>query len=201
MASTDDDETVRYTMRTNAVQDGIWRRAKCLVHADCRVYGKMVQPSGRRVDLKSKTGDIKDLNANFVKHLEKRDKADRTSHADTWRKGLIHGPQAPFTVPYDAQGAGDAGDGGGADGAVDTGDAQDYALAIPLAAARTAATAVANVLAAARERERFGATEAAAATAMPRRDSRCRKSEWCDNVLNHRGRCNKKRKLPAGENV
>ena len=127
MASTDDDETVRYTMRTNAVQDGIWRRAKCLVHADCRAYGKMVQPSGRRVDLKSKTGDIKDLNANFVKHLEKRDEADGTSHADTWRKGLIHGPQAPmqapFTVPYDDQCT--DGDGGGEDGAMDTGDAQD----------------------------------------------------------------------------
>ena len=116
------DETVRYTMRTNAVQDGIWRRAKCLVHTDCRLCGRMVQPSGRRVDLKSKTGDIKDLNANFVKHLEKRDKADGTSHADTWRKGLIHGPQAHFTVPYDPKGAGDAGDGGGADGAVDTGE-------------------------------------------------------------------------------
>ena len=122
MASTDADETVRYTMRTNAVQDGIWRRAKCLVHADCRLYGRMVQPSGRRVDLKSKTGDIKDLNANFVSHLQKRDKADGTSHADTWRKGLIHGPQAPFTVPYDAQCT--DGDGGRADGAVDTGDAQ-----------------------------------------------------------------------------
>ena len=69
----------------------------------------------------------------------------------SWRKGLIHGPQAPFTVPYDPQGAGHAGDSGGADGAVDTGDAQDHTLAIPLAAARTAATAVANVLAAARE--------------------------------------------------
>ena len=156
----------------------------------------MVQPSGRRVDLKSKTGDIKDLNANFVKHLEKRDKADGTSHADTWRKGLIHGPQAPFTVPYDAQCT--DGDGGGEDGAMDTGDAQDNTLAIPLAAARTAATAKANVLAAARERERLAATEAAAATAMPRPDNRCRKSEWCDNVLNHRGRCNK-RKRPAGE--
>ena len=54
MASTDADETVRYTMRTNAVQDGIWRRAKCLVHADCRLYGRMVQPSGRRVDLRTR---------------------------------------------------------------------------------------------------------------------------------------------------
>ena len=58
----------RYTMRTAVVQDGIWMHSKCLVHADCRLYGRMVQPSGRRVDLRSKTGDIKDLNANFVKH-------------------------------------------------------------------------------------------------------------------------------------
>ena len=29
------DETVRYTMRTAAVQDGIYMRANCLVHADC----------------------------------------------------------------------------------------------------------------------------------------------------------------------
>jgi hypothetical protein len=180
------DEIERYTMRTNAVQDGIYMRAKCLVHADCRAAGKMVFPSGRTVHLTTKTGDIKDLNANFVKHLEKRDEADGTSHADTWRKGLIHGPQAPFTVPYDAQGAGDGGDDGSADGAMDTCDAQDNTLAIPLAAARTAATAVANVLAAARERERLAATDAAAATAMPR--------------LDNRGRCNKKRKLPAGEN-
>ena len=33
--------------------------------------------------LKTKTGDIKDLNANFVSHLEKRDKVEGTSHADT----------------------------------------------------------------------------------------------------------------------
>ena len=26
-----------------------------------------------------------------------------TSHADTWRSGLIHGPRAPFTVPYDGE--------------------------------------------------------------------------------------------------
>ena len=143
------DEIVRYTMRTAHVKDGIWMRAKCLVHKDCRQLGVMVTPSGRCVQLRTKTRDIKDLNANFVKHLEKRDKADRTSHADTWRKGLIHGPQAPFTVPYDDQCT--DGDGCGEDGAVDTGDAQDHTLAIPLAAARTAATAVANVLAAARE--------------------------------------------------
>ena len=97
------DELERYTMRTAMVQDGIWMRAKCLVHADCRTKGKMVFPSGRAVHLKTKTGDIKDLNANFVSHLEKRDAADGTSHADTWRKGLIHGPRAPFTVPYEGE--------------------------------------------------------------------------------------------------
>ena len=64
------DETVRYTMRTAAVQDGIYMRSKCLVHADCRVHGRMCFPSGRRVDLKTKTGDVKDLNANFMSHLE-----------------------------------------------------------------------------------------------------------------------------------
>ena len=37
-------ETVRYTMRTAAVQDGIWMRAKCLVHADCCAAGKMLFP-------------------------------------------------------------------------------------------------------------------------------------------------------------
>ena len=63
------DELRRDTMRTAAVEDGSWMRAKCLVHADCRLYGRMMQPSGRRVDLKSKTGDIKDLNANFCQTL------------------------------------------------------------------------------------------------------------------------------------
>ena len=53
--------------------------------------------------LYTKTGDVKDLNANFVSHLEKRDVADGTSHADTWRSGLIHGPRAPFTVPYNGE--------------------------------------------------------------------------------------------------
>ena len=81
-------------MRTAAVQDGIWMRTKCLVHTDCRAAGKMLFPSGRTVHLKTKTGDIKDLNANFVSHLEKCDKVEGTSHADTWRKGLIHGGRA-----------------------------------------------------------------------------------------------------------
>ena len=91
------DETVRYTMRTAAVQDGIYMRAKCLVHADCRAHGRMCFPSGRKVDLKTKTGDVKDLNANFVCHLEKRDKVDGTSHADTWRKGssTVRAPPSP----------------------------------------------------------------------------------------------------------
>ena len=70
--------------------------------------------------------------------------------------------------------------------------------AIALAAARTAATAVANVLGAARERDRLPATQAAAA---PRPVGRCTRSELCDNVPNHRGRCNRKRKLPEIENA
>ena len=45
------DEMERYTMRTAAVQDGIYMRAKCLVHADCRAHGRMCFPSGRRVKL------------------------------------------------------------------------------------------------------------------------------------------------------
>ena len=70
------DEMERYTMRTAVVQDGIYMRARCLVHSDCRHHGRMVFPSGRRVDLKTKTGDIKDLNSIFVSHLEKRDQVD-----------------------------------------------------------------------------------------------------------------------------
>ena len=61
---------------------------------------------------------------------------------------------------------------------------------IALAAARVAATAVANVLAVARVR--VAAEAVPAVTAPP--DGRCRKSEMCDNVHNHRGRCNQKRK-------
>ena len=59
---------------------------------------------------------------------------------------------------------------------------------IALAAARTAATAVANVLAAARAR---AAAEAAPAVTVP---GRCHKLDLCNNVHNHRGRCNQKRK-------
>ena len=65
---------------------------------------------------------------------------------------------------------------------------------IALAAARTAATAVANVLAAAR-----AAAETAPVVAAPT-DGRCRKSELCDNVHNHRGRCNN-RKRPVVANA
>ena len=197
------DETVRYTMRTAAVQDGIWMRSKCLVHADCRHHGRMVFPSGRRVHLKTKTGDVKDLNANFVKHLEKRDEADGTSHADTWRKGLIHGPRAPFTVPYeptDGGGEPDA-EGGTMEAEIEAPADGQRDTAIALAAARTAATAVANVLGAARERDHLAAAQTAPAVATPRPDDRCTKSELCDNARNHRGQCNKKRKRPMVENA
>ena len=153
------DEIVRYTMRTAHVKDGIWMRAKCLVHKDCRQLGVMVTPSGRCVQLRTKTKDIKDLNANFVKHLEKRDEVDGTSHADTWRKGLIHGPRAPFTVPYNP-------DGHGKDANV---RAVSDPLVISLAAASTAATAVANVLVA-MQRERVAV--AAASPASSKSDSR-----------------------------
>ena len=149
------DEMERYTMRTAAVQDGIWMRAKCLVHADCRAHGRMCFPSGRKVDLKTKTGDVKDLNANLVSHLEKRDKADGTSHADTWRKGFIHGPRAPFVVPYDGEARASEVREERADMEVDAAPDPQRDTVIALAAARTAATAVANVLGAARERDRL----------------------------------------------
>ena len=50
-------------------------------------------PSGRTVHLKTS-------------HLEKRDAADGTSHADTTgeRGSSARGPRAPFTVPYEARG-------------------------------------------------------------------------------------------------
>ena len=64
---------------------------------------------------------------------------------------------------------------------------------IALAAARMAATAVANVLAAAR------AAEAAPAITAPT-DGGCRKSELCDRAHNHRGRCSK-RKRPVVANA
>ena len=185
------DETVRYTMRTAAVQDGIYMRAKCLVHADCRAHGRMCFPSGRRVKLYTKTGDVKDLNANFVSHLEKRDKVDGTSHADTWRSGLIHGPRAPFTVPYDGEARASEVREEPADMEVDAAPDPQRDTVIALAAARVTATAVANVLAAARAR---AAAEAVPAVTVP---GRCRKSELCNNVHRHRGQCNQKRKRSA----
>ena len=182
------DETVRYTMRTAAVQDGIYMRAKCLVHADCRAHGRMCFPSGRRVKLYTKTGDVKDLNANFVSHLKKRDLVDGTSHADTWRSGLIHGPRAPFTVPYDGEARASEVREERADMEVDAAPDPQRDTVIAIAAARVTATTVANVLAAARAR---AAAEVAPAVTVP---GRCRKSELCTNVHNHRGRCNQKRK-------
>ena len=187
------DELERYTMRTAMVQDGIWMKAKCLVHADCRAKGKMVFPSGRAVHLKTKTGDIKDLNANFVSHLEKRDAADGTSHADTWRKGLIHGPRAPFTVPYEGEARATESHEECADMEVEAPPEPQRDTVIALAAARMAATAVANVLAAAR------AAEAAAAITAPT-EGRCRKSDLCDRAHNHQGRCSK-RKRPVVANA
>ena len=65
---------------------------------------------------------------------------------------------------------------------------------IALAAARTAATAVANVLAAARARAAAEAVPAPAPAVTAPPDGRCRKSDLCNNVHNHRGRCNQKRK-------
>ena len=188
------DETVRYTMRTAAVQDGIYMRAKCLVHSDCRVHGRMCFPSGRRVKLYTKTGDVKDLNANFVSHLEKRDLVDGTSHADTWRKGLIHGPRAPFVVPYDGEARAAEVREDHADMEVDAVPDPQRDTVIALAAARVTATAVANVLAAARARAAAEAVPAPAPAVTAPLDGRCRKSEMCDNVHNHRGRCNQKRK-------
>ena len=139
------DETVRYTMRTAAVQDGIYMRAKCLVHADCRAHGRMCFPSGRRVKLYTKTGDVKDLNANFVSHLEKRDLVDGTSHADTWRSGLIHGPRAPFTVPYDGEARAAEVREERSDMEVDAAPDPQRDKVIALAAARVTATAVASL--------------------------------------------------------
>ena len=171
-------------------------RSKCLVHADCIAHGRMYFPSGRRVNLKTKTGDIKDLNANFVSHLEKRDKVDGTSHADTWRSGLIHGPRATFTVPYDgeARTSDDESHEECADMEVDAAPDPQRDTVIALAAARVTATAVANVLAAARARVAAEAAPASAPAVTAPPDGRCRKSVMCDNVHNHRGRCNQKRK-------
>ena len=65
-------------------------RSVCLVHEVCKRNNALVQPSGRRVDFQSKTMDVKDLNSNFLKHLGKRDRQDRTNHAETWQRLKIH---------------------------------------------------------------------------------------------------------------
>jgi hypothetical protein len=92
----------------------------------------------------------------FVSHLEKRDKVDGTSHVDMWRSGLIHGPCAPFTVPYDGEAC--ASDSEvreePSDMEMDAAPDPQRDTVIALAAARVAATAVANVLAAARSSTR-----------------------------------------------
>jgi hypothetical protein len=58
---------------TRHVQDGKLMKARCTTHAACIAAGLMVQPSGRCVALRCKTGNIKDLNWNLKKHLRKWD--------------------------------------------------------------------------------------------------------------------------------
>ena len=146
--------------------------APVAVRGGYRIVSGRCFPSGRKVKLYTKTGDAKHLNANFVSHLlEKRDVADGTSHADTWRSGLIHGPRAPFTVPYDGEARASEVREEPANMEVEAAPDPQRDTVIALAAARTAATAVANVLAAARARV---AAEAAPAVTAP---GRCRKSE------------------------
>ena len=92
----------RYTMRTRHVQDGKIMKARCTAHAACIAAGLMVQPSGRRVHLRCKTGNVKDLNWNLKKHLRKWDEVLGTNDEAVWDTGKIHGPEAPFLIPYDA---------------------------------------------------------------------------------------------------
>ena len=91
-------------MRTDAIRDpwGI-QRARCLAHQNCRVAGRMVEASGRQLDLFSQGREIWHLNENFKRHLQRRDRADGTSLALLWKvTDRIHGPQAPFPTPYGA---------------------------------------------------------------------------------------------------
>ena len=116
-----------------------------------------------------------------MSHLEKRDEADGTSHADTWRKELIHGPRAPFTVPYCNDPALNDGEARASDGESHEARADMEVEAPPdpqrdtviaLAAARTAATAVANVVAAAR-----AAAEAVPVVVAAPTDGLCRNAQ------------------------
>ena len=89
-------------MRTEAVRDQ-WgfQRARCLAHENCRAAGRMVEPSGRELDLFSQGREIWHLNENFKRHLQRRDRADGTSLALLWKvSDRIHGPKAPFPTPY-----------------------------------------------------------------------------------------------------
>ena len=92
----------RYTMRTRHVKDGKIMRARCTTHATCIAAGLMVQPSGRCVHLRCKTGNVKDLNWNLRKHLRKWDEVLGTNDEIAWDAGKIHGPEAPFLIPYNA---------------------------------------------------------------------------------------------------
>lgn len=92
----------RTMMRTEAVRDQ-WgfQRARCLAHENCRAAGRMVEPSGRELDLFSQGREIWHLNENFKRHLQRRDRADGTSLALLWKvSDRIHGPKAPFSTPY-----------------------------------------------------------------------------------------------------
>ena len=93
---------MRYTMRTRHVMDGKIMKARCTTHAACIEAGVMVQPSGRCVHLRCKTGDVKDLNWNLKKHIRKWDKVLGTNDEATWDAGKIHGPDAPFLIPFEA---------------------------------------------------------------------------------------------------
>ena len=97
-------EMHRTLMRTDVIRDR-WGflRGRCLAHENCRDAGRMVEASGRQLDLFSQGREIWHLNENFKRHLQRRDLADGTSLALCWKvTDRIHGPQAPFPTPYGA---------------------------------------------------------------------------------------------------
>ena len=94
-------EMHRTMMRTDVIRDR-WGflRGRCLAHENCRAAGRMVEASGRQLDLFSQGREIWHLNENFKRHLQRRDRADGTSLALRWKvTDRIHGPQAPFPTP------------------------------------------------------------------------------------------------------
>jgi hypothetical protein len=97
-------ELTRYIMRTrhDVDENGMVLTARCTTHAACISRGVMIQPSGRRVQLRCKTGNVKDLNWNLKKHLRKWDAVLGTNDEAIWDAGKIHGPEARFSIPFDA---------------------------------------------------------------------------------------------------